>query len=195
MSSIFNSTKNKSNNNTPRKNSDIKDIKSKSPRVDDIKVESSPKKESPRLDDIRSNKSPSKGSPRKNSLKHSTPEFKISKHLIYDRIPINRLILKEYIQAFGGIVTEVDNSNDVIDNIKTHGEYNIIWMDIPMPEMNSLECISYLRNELKYNGPIIGLIGYTDDYTRNVCYNADINHLIAKPFDLASINAYIEKYS
>ncbi|ARF12237.1 putative sensor histidine kinase [Klosneuvirus KNV1] len=192
MSSIF-SSKNKSNNSTPRKNSDAKS-KTPSPRVDNIKSEPNANKESPRLDDLKSSKS-SKGSPRKNSLKRSTPEIKISQHLIYDRIPINRFILKEYIQSFGGVVTEVDNSNDVIDNVKSHGEYNIIWMDIPMPEMNSLECISYLRNELKYNGPIIGLIGYTDDHTREICYNADINHLITKPFDLTAINAYIEKYS
>ena len=192
MSSIF-SSKNKSNNSTPRKNSDAKS-KTPSPRVDNIKSEPNANKESPRLDDLKSSKS-SKGSPRKNSLKRSTPEIKISQHLIYDRIPINRFILKEYIQSFGGVVTEVDNSNDVIDNVKSHGEYNIIWMDIPMPEMNSLECISYLRNELKYNGPIIGLIGYTDDHTREICYNADINHLITKPVDLTAINAYIEKYS
>jgi len=192
MSSIF-SSKNKSNNSTPRKNSDTKS-KTPSPRVDNIKPEPNTNKDSPRVDDLKSSKS-SKGSPRKNSLKRSAPEIKISKHLIYDRIPINRFILKEYIQSFGGIVTEADNSNDVIDNVKSHGEYNIIWMDIPMPEMNSLECISYLRNELKYNGPIIGLIGYTDDHTREICYNADINHLIAKPFDLTAINAYIEKYS
>lgn len=170
MSSIFSSPRNKSNNNTPRKNTKSPSKERGSPRINDIKTA---------LSKERSN---NRG-------------IKISQHMIYDSAPTNRLILKEYIQTFGGVVTEVDNSNDVITNIKSHGEYNIIWVDIPMPEMGSLECISYLRNCLKYTGAIIGLIGYTDNHTRELCYNTDINHLITKPFDLMSINAYIEKYS
>lgn len=194
MSSIFGFGKNKSNNNTPRNITPRRTSDSgKSPRVEDIKEDTNPKRISPRVEVVKTSKS--KRSPRKNSLKNSNPETKISRHLIYDRFPANRMILKEYIHAFGGIVTEVESSNDVIEHIKTYGEYNIIWMDIPMPELDSLECIDYLRKELKYTGPIIGLIGYTDDQTRELCYKVDISHLVTKPYDMNSINAYIEKYS
>ena len=228
ITSIFSSTKNKSN--TPRKNSDTKTvslisddnikISRDSPRKENLKSSKSssspvrsPKISARRNSESRSgssimediNKSP-KDSPRKESLRSSKSIFnssprkspkssaRKSTHLIFDRIVTNRLILKEYIKAYGGDVAEVESTDEVIENIKKNGEYTIIWIDIAMPEMDSIECVSYLRNVMKYSGPIIALIGYTNANTRELCYNADINHLISKPFDLTSINAYIEKY-
>lgn len=63
-----------------------------------------------------------------------------------------------------------------------------------MPEMSSLEYISTLRKDFDYKGPIITLIGFTDDHVRDLCYKTEINHLVTKPFDIELIKAYVEKY-
>jgi CheY-like chemotaxis protein len=117
------------------------------------------------------------------------------KHLIYDPSPMNRVILRGYIESFGCKVSEVDTPQNLIDKVKKHNDFTVIWIDLQMPDMSGIECVNNLRNTVNYLGPIIAITGYLDNLTRDVCYQAEITHIITKPYNMESIKAYVEKYS
>lgn len=117
-----------------------------------------------------------------------------NKHLICDDNPANRTILKKYLEMCGGEVDEVENLHDAIKEIKHNGEYNVIWTNINMPETDTIDCATYLRNDLQYKGAIITLTGYIDDITEKECLKAGVNHIVCKPFDKNDIEMYTNKY-
>jgi len=126
------------------------------------------------------------------NLRKSSPRN--NKHLICDDNPANRIILKKYLEMCGCKVDEVENLHDAIKEIKENGEYNVIWANINMPEMDTIDCTTQLRNELNYKGAIITLTGYIDDTTEKECLKAGVNHIVCKPFDKNVIEMYTNKY-
>jgi len=125
-------------------------------------------------------------------LKKSSPNN--NKHLICDDSPANRTILKKYLEMCGCEVDEVENLHDAMKEIKKNGEYNVIWTNINMPEMDTIDCTTQLRTELNYRGAIITLTGYIDDTTEKECLKAGVNHIVCKPFDKNIIEMYTNKY-
>lgn len=120
--------------------------------------------------------------------------IKNEKHLICDDANANRLVLKKYLTLFGYNSDEAENGQDALDKVMENGRYNIIWMDIKMPKMDGFDATAKLRNELNYQGIIIGLTGYVDEMTVKKCYNLGMDHVVAKPFDKNIIQSYCEKY-
>ncbi|MBP5551208.1 MAG: response regulator [Bacilli bacterium] len=76
------------------------------------------------------------------------------------------------------------------------GEYDLIFMDIQMPEMNGLDAtraIRKLEDKEKANIPIIAMTA--DAFSENVaeCINAGMNGHIAKPIDIKFVIKEIRK--
>jgi CheY-like chemotaxis protein len=117
-----------------------------------------------------------------------------NKHLICDDAFSNRLVLKKYLNMYKCDTDEAENGKDAIEQVKLNGIYKIIWMDLKMPKMDGIEATKYLRNEMHYEGIIIGLTGYVDDITVKQCLRAGMNYVIPKPFDKKVIETYTEKY-
>lgn len=117
-----------------------------------------------------------------------------NRHLICDDNSENRIILRKYLEMCGCKVDEVENLCGAIREIKKNGEYNVIWTNISMPEMDTIDCATCLRNELQYKGAIITLTGYIDNVTEKECLKAGVNHIICKPFDKKIIEIYTNKY-
>jgi CheY-like chemotaxis protein len=124
-----------------------------------------------------------------------TTDFKKnSLHIVCDDAYLNRLVLKKFLNEFGSSVDEAENGLDLIQKIKTNGEYAVIWLDIKMPKMDGVECTRYLRNSLNYKGIIVGLTGCVDIVTINLCYKEGMNHVLSKPFDKKIVQMYVDKY-
>ena len=76
------------------------------------------------------------------------------------------------------------------------GKYDLIFMDIQMPEMNGLDAtraIRKLSNPNKANIPIVAMTA--DAFSENVaeCINAGMNGHIAKPIDMKLVIKEIRK--
>jgi len=63
----------------------------------------------------------------------------------------------------------------------------IVWIDLKMPIMDGLEAVRYLRapypSGFGYKGFIVGVTGYADTDTRDMCLKTGMNVVITKPYE------------
>src|SRR5579885_2912460 len=111
--------------------------------------------------------------------------------LIVDDNKINRMVIRILLERNGYIIEELDDGADVISIIKNK-KYKIILLDVEMPIIDGIECTQILRNELNYNGIIIGITSHVDFETYMDCKKAGMNDVITKPITEKSIIECLE---
>lgn len=75
------------------------------------------------------------------------------------------------------------NGKIAIDMLKKKTyNFDIILMDIQMPEMNGFETTKYIRNIMNLNIPIIGFSASTSEIEKNYCIEIGMNDYILKTF-------------
>jgi PAS domain S-box-containing protein len=109
-------------------------------------------------------------------------DIKNIKVLIVEDMPLNQLLMKTLLDDFGFERDIADNGRIAIEklHLKT---YDIILMDLQMPEMNGYEATEYIRNTMHSKIPIIALTAdvTTTDLIR--CKEAGMDDYISKPVD------------
>ena len=75
-----------------------------------------------------------------------------------------------------------DASEKIIEKLQSKA-YDIILMDIQMPEMNGFEATEYIRNTLQSNIPIIALTADVTTADVAKCKEVGMNEYIAKPVE------------
>jgi len=78
-----------------------------------------------------------------------------------------------------------ENGKEAIKNLEAN-TYNLVIMDIQMPEMNGYEATKYIRNELTdetQNIPILGMSAHAMNADREKCIALGMNDYITKPFN------------
>lgn len=102
------------------------------------------------------------------------------KVLIVEDILLNQLLMKTLLDDFGFERDIADNGLIAIEKLQSKS-YDIILMDLQMPEMNGFEATEYIRNTMNSKIPIIALTAdvTTADLAR--CTAVGMNDYIAKP--------------
>ncbi len=102
--------------------------------------------------------------------------------LVAEDIPLNQLLIKTLLDDFGFTFEVVFNGLEAIEKLK-NGRYDIILMDLQMPEMNGIECTQYIRNTLRLDLPIIALTADVTTVDLDKCRQIGMNDYIAKPLN------------
>mgnify|MGYP001810453602 CR=1 FL=1 len=72
-------------------------------------------------------------------------------------------------------------------NILKDNAYDLILMDIRMPEMDGIEAAHHIRTREEFsidkNIPIIVVTAHDDAEERKKCYDLDIHEYLTKPID------------
>ena len=110
------------------------------------------------------------------------PESKNIKVLVVEDMPLNQLLMKTLLDDFGFDRDIASNGKIAIEKLKDK-DYDIILMDLHMPEMNGFETTTYIRNNLNSNIPIIALTADVTTVDFEKCKAAGMNDYIAKPVD------------
>lgn len=113
------------------------------------------------------------------TLKH---EFKNIKVLVVEDIALNQLLMKTLLDEFGFESDIAANGKIAVEKL-TKENYDIILMDLQMPEMNGFETTMYIRNIIKSNIPIIALTADVTTVDLAKCKAVGMNDYIAKPVD------------
>lgn len=74
----------------------------------------------------------------------------------------------------------VNNGEEVIDMLHKH-KYNLVLMDIQMPQMDGYTATMKIRNELKSNIPIVAMTAHAMAGEREKCLSYGMNEYIPKP--------------
>ena len=112
--------------------------------------------------------------------------------LVAEDNEINWEILSAMLGMFGITTERAENGRICVDKMAaaTEGSYDLIFMDVQMPEMNGLDAtrsIRKLENKWAASIPIIAMTAnaFSEDVAE--CLNAGMNGHIAKPIDMKLI--------
>ncbi len=112
-------------------------------------------------------------------LDESVKDIKI---LVVEDMPLNQLLMKTLLDDFGFESDVTANGKLALEKLSTKA-YDIILMDLQMPEMNGFEATEYIRNTLESNIPIIALTADVTTVDVAKCKAVGMNDYIAKPID------------
>jgi PAS domain S-box-containing protein len=109
-------------------------------------------------------------------------DLKDIKILVVEDIVLNQLLMKTLLDDFGFARDVADNGKIAIEKLRTN-TYDVILMDLQMPEMNGFEATDYIRNILNLQTPIIALTADVTTVDLAKCKAVGMNDYIAKPVD------------
>ena len=109
--------------------------------------------------------------------------------LVAEDNDINWEIISALLSMFGITTDRAENGRICVDMMRTaaEGSYELIFMDIQMPEMNGLDATRAIRKLEDPWASSIPIVAMTADaFSENVmeCMDAGMNGHIAKPVDI-----------
>ena len=104
------------------------------------------------------------------------------KVLVVEDIALNQLLMKTLLDDFGFERDIAANGKIAIEKMQ-HKTYDIILMDLQMPEMNGFEATEFIRNDMNSKVPIIALTADVTTVDLAKCKAVGMNDYIAKPVD------------
>ena len=109
-------------------------------------------------------------------------EIKNIKVLVVEDIALNQLLMKTLLDDFGFDRDIASNGRIAIEKLEKK-TYDIILMDLQMPEMNGFEATEYIRKTMNSKIPIIALTADVTTVDLAKCKAVGMNDYIAKPVD------------
>jgi two-component system CheB/CheR fusion protein len=102
--------------------------------------------------------------------------------LVVEDVALNQLLNKIILSDFGFEFEIVNNGKKAIEKLQTN-KYDIILMDLLMPEMNGFEATEYIRKTMKSQIPIIALTADVSIIDVSKCKEFGMDDYISKPID------------
>ena len=105
--------------------------------------------------------------------------------LVAEDNAINQLLIKTILQKEGFEVEIADNGKLAIEALEK-ADFQIVLMDLMMPEMNGYETTFAIRNLIDPIKSIIPIIAVSADVTKDVkekCFEAGMNDYVSKPYE------------
>jgi PAS domain S-box-containing protein len=115
-----------------------------------------------------------------NELMELDTEIKNIKVLVVEDIALNQLLMKTLLDDFGFDRDIAENGKIAIEKLKNK-DYDIILMDLQMPEMNGFEATEYIRKTMNSKIPIIALTADVTTADLAKCKAVGMNDYLAKP--------------
>ena len=110
--------------------------------------------------------------------------------LIVDDEPLNRLFLSDLLKMHEINPTEVTNGTEAVQEWQEN-DYDIILMDIQMPDLSGIDATKIIRQKEKEQGlpktPIIAVTAYGTKQAQHACIEAGMDGYIPKPVDITAL--------
>jgi CheY-like chemotaxis protein len=110
--------------------------------------------------------------------------------------PMNQKLVVILLKKAGYSVDAVENGRRAIQSLKLKA-YDLILMDVQMPEMNGFEATKAIREMEggKQHTPIIAMTAHAMKGDRERCLEAGMDDYVSKPIDPNELFAKVEKWS
>ncbi|HZY38237.1 MAG TPA: ATP-binding protein [Mucilaginibacter sp.] len=108
---------------------------------------------------------------------------------------MNQMIAKKIFGKIGYAIDIADNGRSAVEMMEQKN-YDLVFMDIQMPEMDGLEAASYILKKYgKSAPPIIAMTANVLSEDENKCKEAGMKDFISKPFTIERLEKVIKKWS
>lgn len=109
-------------------------------------------------------------------------QIKNIKVLVVEDVALNQLLMKTLLDDFGFECDLAANGKLALEKLQNK-TYDIILMDLQMPEMNGFEATEYIRKTMNLVIPIMALTADVTTVDLDKCKAVGMNDYIAKPVD------------
>ncbi|HEY6900030.1 MAG TPA: response regulator [Puia sp.] len=114
--------------------------------------------------------------------------------LIAEDNPINQKIVMKMLGKLGYHPEMTANGKEVLEEV-SNNRYDLVFMDVQMPEMDGLEATRMIRLCLEVQPVIIAMTANAMQGDRDSCLQAGMDDYISKPIELEDLLAQLEKWS
>lgn len=115
--------------------------------------------------------------------------------LLAEDHPVNRLVAIKTLEKMGYKIDAAENGNEALGKIQ-EGKYDLILMDIQMPELDGYEAVRIIRQREKARNlprlPVIAMTAGAMKGDRERCLKAGMDNYIMKPIDPRELAEKIE---
>ncbi|OIQ90196.1 signal transduction histidine-protein kinase BarA [mine drainage metagenome] len=116
--------------------------------------------------------------------------------LLVEDNAINQEVAQFILEEKGAQVEIAGDGLQAVERLRQGGgDFDLVLMDVQMPEMDGFEATRLIRGELGLTLPVLALTAGVRDADRAQCLACGMNDFIAKPFDLEQMVAVILKHS
>lgn len=113
--------------------------------------------------------------------------------LLVEDNPVNQLMATSMLEKWDCKVTIANDGWESIEHLKS-GTYDLILMDMRMPNLNGLDATKIIREKLKSKIPIIALTANAIKGDKEKCLNAGMDDYLSKPFKSACLKAKLDNW-
>jgi len=107
---------------------------------------------------------------------------------------INQKIAMTILTRLGYQPALASNGKEALEMI-SHEYYDIVLMDVEMPEMNGLEATRMIRTCLEVQPIIIAMTANVMQGDRDTCMQSGMDDYMSKPIDLKELLSQLEKWA
>lgn len=111
--------------------------------------------------------------------------------LLAEDTPTNQLLVRHALSKRGHHVVVAGDGRTAVDCAR-HGKYDVILMDLQMPDMDGFEATQAIRRLPGAQPPIIALTAHSMVGDRERCLAAGMQNYLSKPIDLRELVFMIE---
>ncbi|MYM67208.1 response regulator [Pseudoduganella sp. FT55W] len=105
--------------------------------------------------------------------------------LLVEDNPVNQLVANSMLTYAGAVIDAVDNGRAAVERLRTEAHrYDLVLMDVQMPEMDGFEATTKIRSELALHLPVLAMTAGVMESEREQCIACGMNDFIAKPIDV-----------
>jgi two-component system, sensor histidine kinase len=118
--------------------------------------------------------------------------------LLADDVEINRALAQAMLVPQGHLITSVVDGRQALDAC-TSRRFDIVLMDVQMPEMDGLQATRAIREYERTSGsgravPIIAMTAFAGDEDRQICLDAGMDDYLTKPIKRDQLVQLLNKF-
>ncbi|HWK04481.1 MAG TPA: PAS domain S-box protein [Puia sp.] len=107
--------------------------------------------------------------------------------LVAEDNEINQRLIAYVLEKVGANVDIASNGREAINNLRDGKTYDLIIMDLQMPEMDGYETTQHLRQEMQISTPILAMTATALKGEKLKCLESGMNDYMSKPFEFTDL--------
>ncbi|RMG75492.1 MAG: response regulator [Bacteroidetes bacterium] len=116
--------------------------------------------------------------------------------LLVEDNPLNQMVTRKLLQSWGVKLDIANNGREGVERLRDHS-YDLVLMDVQMPEMDGYEATRVIRREFSPPAsevPILALTANAFSGSNDACFAAGMNDYLVKPIQIRELFAKIATY-